>query len=615
MASRGRNGLDPSIINRLDDFGGLDANPKTGEIAYTLGRANRFFLRAVNPKTGAKRTLVESDQSLAWPVHSPDGKFLAYAQDFDGNENHDLFLIPAKGGEGRNITDHPADDFHPVFSPDGRTLAFLSNRVRDVENIFLTDLEGENARQLTRLEEPIWQTAWHPGGGSLVFRAGPGEGRSWIGTVALTTGKVRKLLTSSEPEFNFGPNPWSPDGKLLTFTSAEVGYPDVGLLDIGRGRVAWLARDDREKESPTFSPDGKSVAFTALKDGDAPVVVKTTKGGPEERVSPARGYSRNPVWLPNGRVAFLHSTAARPEAILIGGRSSRVLVPNNVARVEGAVEAKHIRYPSFDGLEIPALLFAPKRRSGAAVVIPHGGPEWAYSNLWSNAVQMFATRGYVVMAPNYRGSTGYGRRFRKVSDRDLGGGDMRDVNEAARWLLKEGLAEPGRVAIWGVSYGGYLALHCPTQEPDLWAAAVPVVGFFDWETCYDGARTYLRTYDIEKMGDVRKEPELFRPRSPANFLHRLRASVLLFAGANDPRCPASESRRIVERIRALGIPCNYREYPDEGHYPRRASNEVDLFERSLAFLQEHLAAPRGKGQAAAAGAFAKPRGRRTRRAA
>lgn len=605
--------LDPTIVAQVDEFGYLTASPVDGKLAYTYSRNDRFFLGIVGTKGQKARVLRRSDQRMSFPAFSPDGRGLAFAQDFDGDENHDIFTVSSRGDKEERLTGHPADDFSPEFSPDGKSLAFISNRKDDIENLYLMDLRRKATRQLTDQEHHIWRIAWRPSGDKIAVKAG--EVESWIGLVDVAKGGVKKLLEASDPELAIGSDPWSPDGLTVAYTWAEEDHIDIGLLDVVSGRTRWVVRDDREKEEPSFSPDGRRIAFTALKDGDQVVVVKDLKSGKETTISPKRGHARDPVWLSDGRLALLHSSATTPESIFISGRGSKVLVRNSVERIPGAVEVKHVRYPSFDGRRIPALIFIPKKRNGAAIVHPHGGPESARTNYWGAADQLFATRGYVVIAPNYRGSTGYGKRFRKLSDRDLGGGDMRDVNEAARFLVSEGLVEGGRVGIWGISYGGYLSLHCPTQEPDLWAVAVPVVGFFDWATCYDGVRNFLRSYDIQKVGDVRKNPEFFAPRSPANFLHRLAAPVLLFAGANDPRCPAHESRRVAEKIRALGIACEYVEYPDEGHYPRRATNEVDLLKRTLDFLDRHLGLSEERGIAAPkALAPPKMRSRRRRRA-
>jgi dipeptidyl aminopeptidase/acylaminoacyl peptidase len=577
------------VLKEITDFSTFDINPVTGDLVYASGKEDIFRLTLSGPAGGKPRILVEGDQQVTWPVFSPDGRWIAYTSDFDGNENSDIFVMPARGGRSRNLTANPADDRAPTWAPDGKSMAFISNRNGDVENVFVLSVASGRTRQLTRHDLPVSEAAWQPGARGIAYTVG--DVRSRIGLADASTGKAKTIMDSADPEFHLWhdycpPKPWSPDGSRLAFLSGEFGGQDIGILDLKDKRVSWLARDDAEKAAPCWSPDGRKVAYTEYREGNSRVVIRALSKRGKTYASPAKGFARHPTWRPRGGLAFLFSSSTRPEEIWFGQPRPRAVVRNQ--RPKGVVQAEHIRYKSFDGRSIPAMIYVPKRRNGAAVVIPHGGPEYHHGNSWRATAQFFATRGYVVMDPNYRGSTGYGRAFRKLSDRDLGGGDMRDVNEAARYLLRKGLAKPGRIGIWGVSYGGYLALHCPTQEPELWSAAVPVVGFFDWETCYDGARTYLRTYDIAKMGDVRKEPERFKDRSPVNFLYRLRAPVLLFAGANDPRCPAHESRRVAGRIKAMGIPTEYVEYPDEGHYPRRTSNEIDLIQRSLDFVERHL---------------------------
>jgi dipeptidyl aminopeptidase/acylaminoacyl peptidase len=206
-------------------------------------------------------------------------------------------------------------------------------------------------------------------------------------------------------------------------------------------------------------------------------------------------------------------------------------------------------------------------------------------------VQFLVSHGFVVIAPNFRGSTGFGRAFRLANRGDLGGGDLRDTVAAAEWLSASGYVDPERIAVMGGSYGGYLTLMALTKYPALWAAGVAIVPFANWFTEYQHEDPVLQAYDRSMMGDPVKDADLWRDRSPIFFVDQIRAPLLLLAGANDIRCPAEETQQIIEAVRAAGGVAEAKIYKDEGHGFARRENEIDAYQRVAAFLRAHLLHP------------------------
>jgi dipeptidyl aminopeptidase/acylaminoacyl peptidase len=220
--------------------------------------------------------------------------------------------------------------------------------------------------------------------------------------------------------------------------------------------------------------------------------------------------------------------------------------------------------------------------------MPHGGPEMQDTNAWDQLTQMIVARGFAVIKPNYRGSTGYGREFQHLHDGDLGGGDHLDTVYAGKYLIARGYADESRLGYWGASYSGFTCMMALAKHPEMWAAGVSIVGFFDWITEHQCERGYLKAYDESKMGDFTKNPGFFRERSPIYFLQNLKAPLLMTASAKDVRCPPTESRAVVQKLKDLGKVFEYHEYPDEGHWPRKRKNLKDLYMRSTEFLDEHI---------------------------
>jgi dipeptidyl aminopeptidase/acylaminoacyl peptidase len=274
-----------------------------------------------------------------------------------------------------------------------------------------------------------------------------------------------------------------------------------------------------------------------------------------------------------------------------GNRASRLVVSSAVRlpRKELAMP-KLVWYPSFDDRKIPAWLFVPPkgRSRQAAMVDPHGGPEAQVVNEWDAGYQFMVAHGYTVLAPNYRGGSGYGRAWRRISDHDLGGGDMKDIIAGGRWLVDGKHCLQDRLGIIGISYGGYSVAHCLEQAPTLWAVGVSIVGFFNWFTATKNERGNLQMYDRNKMGSAEENAGLFQKYSPIFYLDRIRAPVFFTGGAHDPRCPVTEARQIVEEMRKMGRTVDYLEFQDEGHWPRKISNQIRLYERAFEWLNRYL---------------------------
>jgi dipeptidyl aminopeptidase/acylaminoacyl peptidase len=250
---------------------------------------------------------------------------------------------------------------------------------------------------------------------------------------------------------------------------------------------------------------------------------------------------------------------------------------------------EEITYPGMDGVRVPALLFRPKQTPAPTVVMIHGGPNWHYSAEWNPVMAYFASCGYVVLAPNYRGSTGYGRDWQYAARFDLGGVDTRDVAAGAKYLIQEGLADPKRIAVTGRSHGGYLTMTCLTQYPELWCGGSAVVPFMNWFKSHEESRADLQHWNIENMGDPQQNYEKWYNHSPYFFLNRISAPVQLICGANDPRCPASDSLNTRDKLVELGKDVELLLYEEEGHAFLKIENVLDAEAKRVDFLRRVLA--------------------------
>ena len=585
------------FLRKIWPLGSFDVSPDGRRLAYSANKGEQWTVYLQDLKARRERVLLKSEQSVMNPEFSPDGQSIAVQSDFEGDENFNIYVVPVGGRGVRKLTDTPADSAFPRWSPDGTKIAFISNRDRDRENVFVVDAVGGEAMQLTHVDDIVNDIAWRPDGRSLAFGAGSGIG-DWVGVVGLD-GHVERFADFPDSEsylaMDLGrPSPWSPDGGELAFVSNVHDHLDIGAFDVGAWKVRWLVRNRFDKSLPLWSPDGTRVAYLENHDGNVQLRSIGASGRGVRVHSPPEGTAARPRWHPDSRSLFYqHSTFLKPCELLLqrDARTTRLVTgtASKLPRSEMSM-GRLVRYRTFDGRRIPAWLLVPPagRSRHAAIVDPHGGPEAQVLNEWDAGYQFLVSRGYTVLAPNYRGGTGYGRAWRRISDRDLGGGDMKDIIAGGRWLLAQRHCPRDRLGIVGVSYGGYSVAHCLEQAPDLWAVGASIVGFFNWFTATANERGNLRMYDQTKMGTAETDGDRFRKYSPIFYLDRIRAPVLFTGGAHDPRCPVTEARQMVEDMRKAGKTVDYLEFPDEGHWPRRISNQVRLYERVHEWLERYL---------------------------
>ena len=226
--------------------------------------------------------------------------------------------------------------------------------------------------------------------------------------------------------------------------------------------------------------------------------------------------------------------------------------------------------------------------SAPAVVLPHGGPTGQTLDSFNRTAVALASRGYVAIAPNPRGSTGYGHAFEVANRRDLGGGDLEDELGAVKFLLATGYVDPKRVGITGGSYGGYMTLMATAKAPQVWAAAVEEYGILDWAQMYRTEAPTLQQYQIGLIGDPDHDPAVYRATSPLTYVHALKAPMLILQGDNDIRVPKSQAVALAATLKADGRTVDAHYYPNEGHGFAKRENQIDALQRTIAWFDRYL---------------------------
>jgi dipeptidyl aminopeptidase/acylaminoacyl peptidase len=251
-----------------------------------------------------------------------------------------------------------------------------------------------------------------------------------------------------------------------------------------------------------------------------------------------------------------------------------------------------IRYPTFDGKEIPAYLYRPKHVSGKMPVLLsiHGGPESQErpQYMYSGFYQYLASKGIAVLAPNVRGSTGYGKTYQTLIHHDWGGDELKDFEAAAQYLQAQDWVDADRIGVYGGSFGGFATLSCISRLPDYWAVAVDLVGPSNLVTFAKAVPPTWHRMMAKWVGDPETEADFLMERSPVTYVDQIKTPLFVIQGANDPRVVKPESDQIVERLRERGVDVRYDVYEDEGHGFTKRENEIKAFRDMAGFLESHL---------------------------
>jgi dipeptidyl aminopeptidase/acylaminoacyl peptidase len=591
-------------------------SPDAAQLAFISNISGRNNLWTIPATGGWPTQLTISDQRQDSPAWSPDGKWIAYISDKNGNELWDVFLVSPQSGEVTNLTATPdSAEESPGWSPDSRFVAYMSKPKSSPSfEIEFIDIASRLTTRITRNTPPQlgnFSPLWAPDGRSIAYTQHNASGKDSNVFLYDLAANSATNLTPHSGDQTFSAEAFSPDGKSLLLTSNAAsgpahGFDNVARLDIATKKLTWITSDRWEMHASSFSPDGQTVVWSANVDGREALYSRPVSGGEIQPLPVAEGVnhfagSATP-WSRDGqRLLYYHSGATAPNDLYILDLKSRQSIQLTNSFVAGLnpssmVAPTLVHYPSRDGkFTISAWAYVPnnliRNQSYPAIVYIHGGPASQSMDSFNRFIQYINNQGYLVIAPNYRGGTGYGRDFQEANRHDAGGEELNDVLGAADFLRRTGFVDPAKLIVMGGSYGGYLTMMAVTRHPELWAAAVPIVPFVNWFTEFENEDPQLQEFDRLFMGDPIKDKALWEDRSPINFVDKIKAPLLILAGANDPRCPQSESEQVAAAVKKHGGVAILKVYENEGHGFARVENQIDAYQRVADFLRVRVPSP------------------------
>ena len=594
---------------------------------FGAGPAADVYVAPTDGSAGPLR-LTDTPENTVLVSWAPDSRSVVVEQDRAGNERTELFQVDL----ARPLAMLPLTEPEPnhytrggELHPNGRWLVYGANvdaaSGAEIEPtwIYRHDLETGERVALARPEKATWGAPELNARGThlLYMRKDlhPAGNQIWLVDVE---GREDREV------FNFGPDKkvsasWFPDGaRALVLAEAET-HRRLGVWSLGDAQVRWLLDDPARNIEDAYVPhaqggqrggerivvvevagartrcsllDPATGEETRLPDLLGNLLLLARAGGGADDWVVQYGSSRQPTDLLRAPLAALASPSV-PGELPVGKLTSLARVwERTPLTADDLAPAEDYRWRSVDGLEVQGWLYRPRREARGTVVFVHGGPTSHSTDRVNAEIQFFVREGFVVLDPNYRGSTGFSLAYREAIKEDgWGGREQDDIRAGIEALLAAGIAEPGKVGITGTSYGGYSAWYAITHWPrELVAAAAPVCGMTDLVVDYETTRPDLRPYSEEMMGGSPQQvPERYRERSPLHFVHHVQGRLLIVQGLQDPNVTPENVRAVEGALREAGVPYELLAFEDEGHGILKPKNQRTLYLRLRDFFAEAFA--------------------------
>ena len=594
-----------AMLAQIKNIGGPVWSPDEQYLYFPLdfdGRTDIFRLEIETGRTLQLSAEVEAGALMRIAQGgldvSPDGKWLTYLSGKDGK----LWLMPSTGGLPVRLAEGEGSQSSATFSPDGRRIAYVAGR-GEKQDIAVVEVDpaGEAwPNRYSRGDHFVLDPRWLPDGERLVYLEHDNQHLPWVETrlimVDCRSREQKVLVDGWQRNVHIQQPRPSPDGRSLAYVSDESGWANIYLLDLESGHIQALNPQSAEQSEPVWSPDSKQLTYTVNQAGSLYLHLRTLAG--QERVLDAdEAVINGASWSKDGkRLVYVKQSPVSPPNLYLldlGAQAGpRCLSSNNIGGLEqaGLSRAEPVRWNSPDGLEIEGLLYLPREiRPGKHPLLLHihGGPIAQYNQRWDAPVQYFVQRGWIVIEPNFRGSTGYGRAFRDKLNGAWGQEDMLDNIGAIEYLKGRGLIDPTRVVTWGGSGGGYATMLLLGKWPELFKAGVALVGVTNFVSFPEQTDRIARYLIQDLLGHRADNFKLYEERSPVTYAAQVLAPLLMLMGEADYRVPARQGEEMVAALKAAGKSnFEYVSYQGEGHGWRKVETILDYLNRMERFLEK-----------------------------
>lgn len=579
-------------------------SPDGRQIAHVNNSTGQFNLWTIPSGGGMPRQLTSyTDNTVRAIAWKPDGTEIIFLADQNGDEQHQVYSIGARGGWPEQLT-NKMDAQHILgsdpYSPDMKTLAYAGNDVNpmNMEVILRGVATGETRRPFPAGGGLFVPLSWSPDGRYLTAVKQMSNTDADIYLLDTQSDTVTNA-TAHEDQIVFAPGPWAKDSSgfyLVTDNGRE--FSGLAFYRLADQKWDWVETPEHDIEIVAVSKDGRILIWGVNADGATRLYGRDLQSGaalalPDLPLGQVDTLDINPdgtraalIFANPGEAANLYEVDLKTGAMTALGQSM-------IGGVDPAdmVTPELIHFTTHDGRSIPAWLYRPKGEGKFPVVLSiHGGPEaqerprYMYNGLY----QYLLNRGFGILAPNIRGSSGYGKTYQKLIHRDWGGAELGDIEQAAKYLQTLDWVDANRICVYGGSFGGFATLSAVTRLPGYWALGVDLVGPSNLLTFVNSVPPHWRSFMRMWVGDAEDDREMLVERSPITYVDKIRVPMLVIQGAKDPRVVQAESDQMVERIRKNGGDVRYYVDENEGHGATRRENSIKWMKMVAEYIEEYL---------------------------
>ena len=530
--------------------------------------------------------------------HSPSGTQTIVGMDHKGNEKQQLYLISQDGSQVEKLVVSP-EHFHHFggWSPDETKIAYSSNR-REAGffDVFIMDLDSKSEEAVFNVDGNCTPECWTKDGQSLILSMPDTNIDQSYFILDLQTKNVNKIGKEKDSARNqfIQLSEDQTGGFLLSDRKRDT----LGILrfffDDPSQYEMLLTDEDWDVDGMSLSPDNSLLAYTLNEGGFSKLGIYDLRAQTERRIEGLpEGIYSSLAWLNQQELLLVVQSAVLPGDIwkvsLENGASSRLTFTGQAPEVEELwMEPELTQFSSFDGLKVPYFLYGKREESQPVVIYVHGGPEYQIRPEFNPVIQFLAAQGFAVVAPNVRGSMGYGRKYVKLDDGRKRMNAVADLKGLANDLVQNHGVDEQRIGIMGRSYGGFMVLAAMTHYPAIWAAGVNIVGISHFKSFLKNTGPWRRKLREFEYGSLEKDGDFFEKIAPLNHTHNICAPLLMFHGRNDTRVPVTEAIQLKEDLQGQEKEVELVIFEDEGHQTEKLANHILMNTRIVQFMQKYL---------------------------
>ncbi len=586
-------------------LGGFSISPDEKYIYYITNTTGLPQVWRVPTGQGCPEQISVWDDAIKSFSHNPVRNELLFISDNKGDENYSIYRLKTKECETEYLTEgfENSQCYFHVFNKKGDKFLFSTNkRLKYNFDIYIRDLStGKN--ELVKSFEgkyPVEADSWSDDERYLTFIMHYGNISLDILLLDHKTGECRNI-TKHDPEEDMF-NAFTKFNKKNTgfYYLSDEGrnFKGIKFYDIETGKSDWFITENWDITNFEFSKNFHHLIYTVNENGSNNLKLKNLGTGKVKKLKLPKGNYTSFKFSKNGKkIFYICDSPLNPADIFIYNFKTGNIKQKTYSVVGGVTKESFTQpvdvfYNSFDGRKIHALLFIPKGLkkdgSNAAIIWPHGGPEWQEIHNFNKYIQVMANAGFIVFAPNFRGSVGYGKEFQKLIYKDWGGGEFKDILCGVDYLKNTDYVNKDKIAVVGGSFGGFMVLTCITKAPDIWKCAVDIFGPSNLFTFLRSVPEHWKNSTDRLVGNPERDRELLNSRSPINYVDNIKCPLLVIQGKQDPRVVEAESEQIVNKLKNMGKQVDYILLEDEGHGFSKVSNQIKVFRKKIEFLETNL---------------------------